>query len=131
MSQAGGRWSDQQVEQVVGNLLRAGVLTAALVVLAGGLVYLSRRATERAYDKYEVFQGEPADLRSPYGIVADALAGSGRGIIQFGILLLIATPVARVLFSAFAFFRQRDWTYVVVSLLVLSILLYSLLNSRL
>jgi uncharacterized membrane protein len=131
MSQASGRWSDEQVEQVVGNLLRAGVVTAALVVLAGGLVYLSRHATERAYDKYEVFQGEPADLRSPYGIVADALAGKGRGIIQLGILLLIATPVARVVFSAFAFFRQRDWTYVVVSLLVLSILLYSLLNSRL
>jgi uncharacterized membrane protein len=40
--------------------------------------------------------------------------------------LLIATPVARVLFTVFAFAYERDWTYVAVTLIVLTLLLYSL-----
>jgi uncharacterized membrane protein len=130
MSQNSGRWTDEQVEQVIGNLLRAGVLTAAAVVLAGGIIYLARHGGEPASEKYQVFAGEPADLRSPFGVVADVLAGKGRGIIQLGILLLIATPVARVSFSAYAFARERDFIYVVVTLIVLAVLLYSLLNSQ-
>jgi uncharacterized membrane protein len=50
----------------------------------------------------------------------------GRSIIQFGLLLLIATPVARVLISAVAFALQRDRTYVLITLAVLGVLLLSL-----
>jgi uncharacterized membrane protein len=50
------------------------------------------------------------------------------GIIQIGLLLLIATPVARVAFSVFAFVLQRGSTYVVVTLVVLTILIYSILR---
>ena len=42
MSQATPGWTDERVEQVVGNLLRAGVLTAAVVVAAGGFLYLAK-----------------------------------------------------------------------------------------
>ena len=56
-----------------------------------------------------------------------ALQGRGRGIIQLGLLLLIATPIARVVFSVYAFARQRDRTYVLVTLVVLAVLLYSLI----
>ena len=65
------------------------------------------------------------------GIVADAVALSGRGIIQLGLLLLIATPVMRVAVSLAAFLLERDWTYVVATLIVLSLLIYSLLGGSL
>ncbi|HJT76761.1 MAG TPA: DUF1634 domain-containing protein [Gemmataceae bacterium] len=119
-------WTDEYVEQLIGNLLRYGVLTAALLTAAGGVVYLVRHGHETADRR--VFQGEPADLRAPSGIVHDALTGRGRGLIQLGLLLLIATPVARVLFSVFAFFRQRDFAYVLITLVVLVLLLYSLFS---
>jgi uncharacterized membrane protein len=64
------------------------------------------------------------------GIVRDALTLRGRGIIQLGLLLLIATPVARVAFSVAAFAFQRDRLYVVVTLVVLAILLYSLTSGQ-
>jgi uncharacterized membrane protein len=118
------RWTDERVEQVLGKLLQVGVLVSALVVAAGGIVYVSRHRTEPA--DHGIFHGEPGDLRSPVGIVQDALSGSGRGIIQLGLLLLIATPVARVIFSVFAFARERDLQYVVLTLIVLAVLLYSL-----
>ena len=78
---------------------------AAGVVTAGGLLYLIRYG--RSPTDYHIFRGEPADLRSPWGIVQDALALRRRGLIQLGVLLLIATPVARVVFSVFAFAFQR------------------------
>lgn len=117
-------WSDQRVEEIVGNLLRVGVLVAAVVVLSGGVLYLFRYGS--SLPQYQVFQGEPADLRSISGIVMDALALRRRGVIQFGLLLLIATPVARVAFSVVAFALEHDRTYVIVALIVLALLLYSI-----
>ena len=120
-------WTETRVEQLMGNLLRTGVVTAALVVLLGAVLFLARHAWEKP--EYHAFHGEPADLRSPTGIVQDALAGSSRGLIQLGLLLLIATPVLRVAFSVFAFAVQRDGTYVVLTLVVLAVLLYSLFGA--
>ena len=109
---------DEKMEQFLGNLLRAGVVLAATVVLAGGLLYLVRHGGENP--DYRVFRGEPADLRTPLGIVNDARELKSRGIMQLGLLLLIATPVARVLLSAIGFARQRDWIYVGLTLVVLA-----------
>src|SRR5260370_20811060 len=124
MSQPQQGWRDEKVEQFLGNLLRAGVLVAAGVVAFGGALYLARHGREPI--DFHHFHSEPGDLRSPWGIVLAALACRGRGVIQFGLLLLIATPVARVIFSVYAFARQRDFTYVVLTLIVLAVLLYSL-----
>ena len=117
-------WSDERFESVIGTLLRAGVLTAAAVVLAGGIIFLARHGGETP--AYHVFRGEPTDLRSVAGILRDASTVSGRGLIQFGLLLLIATPVARVVLSVAIFALERDVRYVGITLLVLSVLLYSL-----
>jgi uncharacterized membrane protein len=122
-------WTDQRVEEIVGNLLRGGVIVAAIVVLAGGFVYLVRYGGTTP--DYRVFHGEPADLRSVSGIVTDALELRSRGIIQLGLLLLVATPVARVVFSIFAFAHQHDLTYVIITSIVLAILLYSLASGYL
>ena len=125
MTVARGAWSDRDVEQLVGNLLRAGVVLASVVVLAGGLLYLVRHGTAPA--DYRVFRGEPADLKGVFGILRDAASLSGRGLIQLGLLLLLATPVARVALTVFAFARQHDRLYAGVALFVLSVLLYSLI----
>jgi uncharacterized membrane protein len=121
------KWTDQRIEEVLGNLLRAGVLLSALVVTLGAVVYLLRHGHEPV--NYQIFRQEPADLRELRGIVRDSWALRGRGIIQFGLLLLIATPVSRVAFSIFAFSKERDGIYVGFTLIVFAILLYSLLGS--
>ena len=122
-------WTDQRVENIIGNLLRAGVILSALVVFVGAIVYLARHGQEPA--DYRIFRGEPSDLRHISGIVHDAFAFQGRGIIQLGLLLLIATPVARVAFSIFGFALEGDRMYAGFTLIVLAILLYSLLGSSL
>jgi len=115
-----------RVQRAVGNLLRAGVLLAAAVVLAGGILFLARHGSDAA--DYRVFRGEPTSLRTLTGILRGSLAESGRAIILLGLLILVATPVARVAFTAVAFAVERDRTYVLVALLVLSLLAKSLLG---
>jgi uncharacterized membrane protein len=115
-----------RVQRAVGNLLRAGVLLAAAVVLAGGVLFLVRHGGE--VPDYHVFRGEPLNLRSLAGALSLALAERGRGIMLLGVLVLVATPVARVAFTAIAFAVEKDRTYVLVALLVLSLLLKSLMG---
>jgi len=119
---------DERIDQLMGLLLRSGVLAAAATVALGGIVFVARHPAPLT--NYRVFTGEPAALRTIQGIFAEAFAWHGRGLIQLGLLLLIATPVARVAFSVGAFLYERDWTYVAVSLLVLSLLFYSLFTGH-
>jgi uncharacterized membrane protein len=122
-------WTDRRMEMVIGNLLRFGVGISALVVSFGAVIYLVRHG--HSPTDYRVFRGEPSDLRSVGGILRDALALRGTGIIQLGLLLLIATPVARVAFSIFGFAEEHDRLYVVVASIVLLVLAYSLIGSAL
>ncbi len=118
--------ADERMDELMGVLLRTGVVLAAVIVVIGGAVFLTRHAVP--VTNYHVFQGEPSELRNVPGIFREALALRGRGLIQLGLLVLIATPIARVAFSFFAFLYERDWTYVAVTLFVLAVLLYGLLS---
>lgn len=120
----GRGWTDQRVDEIIGNLLRVGVILSAAVVLSGGVLYLAQHGS--TVPDYRVFRGEPAYLRGVSGIVSDTRALDGRGLIQLGLLVLLATPIARVAFSVVAFALERDRTYVAVTLTVLAVLFYSL-----
>ena len=116
--------SDARIDEIIGNLLRAGMIVSSLIVLIGGGLYLARHGTE--VPNYHIFHGEPSDLRSVPGIMKDLSTFSSRGVIQFGLLVLIATPVMRVLFTVISFMIQRDRVYVGVTLIVLAVLIFSL-----
>ena len=128
MSEATVERADRRMDQIMGRLLQTGVILAASVVLVGGILYLTRHRVP--VTNFRVFQGEPAQLRQMSGILHEATRFSGRGLIQLGLLILIATPVARVGFSFLAFLYQRDWTYVAVTVVVLGLLFYSLLGGH-
>ena len=120
------RVTDKQVEVWISTLLRVGVIAAALLGLAGGVLHLVHHATD--VPSYTAFRGEPAALRHVADVVAGALALHTEALIQAGLLLLIAVPIFRVAVSIVAFALERDFLYVVVTALVLGILLVSLLG---
>ena len=120
--------TEKRMDEIMGRLLRTGVILAAAFVLTGGVVFLVRHP--EPVTNYRVFQGEPEELRTVSGIFHEALTLHGRGLIQLGLLILIATPIARVAFSVVAFLYQRDWMYVAVTLAVLGLLVYSLLGGH-
>ncbi|MBW4562853.1 MAG: DUF1634 domain-containing protein [Mojavia pulchra JT2-VF2] len=118
--------NEQKFENLLSNLLKFGVLIASAVVLFGGIIYLVHHGSEPA--KYQVFRGEPSQFRSLNGVVKALLAGSDRAIIQLGLLLLVATPILRIVISFFTFLKMRNWKFVIITLLVLTSLIYSLVG---
>jgi uncharacterized membrane protein len=119
--------NDQRLEIMIGHLLRAGVTLAAAVVFAGGVFYLVRSHAQKV--SYQVFVAGEASLRSYSGIIHSAGRLNSDGLIEIGLLLLIATPVARVAIALVGFALERDRLYTVVSLIVLAILALSLMRA--
>jgi uncharacterized membrane protein len=118
---------DRRLEIMIGNLLRFGVLLAAAIVFAGGALYLVQHHSDIL--NYRTFALESQSLRTLSGIVRSAVHLQSEGLIQFGLLLLIATPVARVAMAVVGFHLERDRLYEVVSLIVLAVLTFSLLHA--
>ena len=118
------QWTDEKTEQIIGNLLRAGVLLSAFVVLFGAVLYLSGH--RGPHTDLRRFHGEPTYLRNVGDVVQGALQLDSLAIIQLGLLLLVLTPVSRVFLAAVAFAMERDYLYVGISLFVLAVLIYSL-----
>jgi uncharacterized membrane protein len=121
MEQKRKRIQDTDMENVIGYLLRYGVITASLVVLAGGIVYLYRHGHQ--LPEYTQFHGEPDKYRKPELIWQAMLRGEGRPLIQLGLLILIATPIARIAFSIFGYLLEKDYLYTVLTVIVLLVIL--------
>ena len=110
----------------MGRLLQTGVLLASAVVLIGGFLYLHAHAGTTT--DYSIFAGEPSSLRHPAELLRLLMTGDPAAIVQLGVLLLIATPIARVVFAAIGFAVERDRLYVAISLVVLAVLIFGLLH---
>lgn len=119
-------WLDKDMQQLIGSILRYGVLCSALCVLAGGLIFLLKPG-QPAVD-YHQFAGAITGWHSLGGILKGVTDLEGAAIIQLGVLILIATPIARVLCSLLVFAIEKDYLYVVITLIVLAIIFYSMLN---
>jgi uncharacterized membrane protein len=118
--------TDEQLDQIIGNVLRGGVLLSFAIVAAGGFMYLLQHHAD--VEPYARFSGE-AGLQTLSGIWQAVKQFNSEGFIQFGLVVLIATPVVRVLMAGLGFALTRDRMYFLVSLIVLSILIYSITHA--
>jgi uncharacterized membrane protein len=125
---ASKRLSEHDAEQLIGRLLQTGVLLAAAVTLVGGALLLAQHGSSAP--AFSDFRGQPGNLTSIIGILRGVRAGQSDAIVQLGIVLLIATPIARVAFTLVVFALQRDRIYVFITLFVLMLLLYGLLLGK-
>jgi uncharacterized membrane protein len=128
MNTPNSRWTDHAVEQMIGRLLQIGVLVAAVVTIVGGVFLLAQYGS--AVPDYSVFRGQPAYLTSLGGIARGIMAFRSESVVQLGLVLLIATPIARVACTLVAFILQRDRVYVAITALVLALLLYGLVFGK-
>ena len=112
---------DQNIERSMGNLLRYGVLTSLFVILTGAAFYLFQHGTP----SYKEFSGEPKRFSEISLVWEFALRGRGRSIIQLGLFILIATPIARIIFSIVGYILEKDYLYIAITSVVLAIILFS------
>jgi uncharacterized membrane protein len=118
---------DAQLEQILSRVLGIGVFLAALVVSLGGVLYLLHYGMDAL--NYNIFQSEPESLRNLSSTATDIFSVRQCSVIQVGLLILLMTPILRVAFSAYAFAKQRDVIYLIITSTVLVILMLSLFNS--
>lgn len=116
--------ADKDIQVILGTLLRVGVMAAMTVVLVGGLFYLVGHHDAKI--AYRIFSPNQSGFSSIPAIFIGLKDLDAKAIIQFGTLLLIFTPIARVVFSIFSFLIERDYLYVFIGLFVLTVILYSL-----
>ncbi len=106
-----------KIELVIGQVLRIGVITSAIVILIGLALALVTGKTGYPTGVFPtsfsaIFQGTAA-LR-PFAIT------------MLGLFLLILTPVLRVVVSIYAFAKENDKLYVWITTLVLLILVIAM-----
>ncbi|GAB4177100.1 MAG: hypothetical protein Fur0032_17200 [Terrimicrobiaceae bacterium] len=105
----------------------AVVLLAAVLMLTGLAMYLPVYGGRPEGD--HVFTGEPSYLTNPVDMVVRAMTpgkvGERRALIQVGVMVLLMTPVIRVIFAGAGFVAGRDRFYAGLSLLVLAVLVFS------
>lgn len=118
--------SPRAMELAIGYMLRVGVLTACAICLVGGVLYIMRYGGTKA--DFSTFEGAPPMYRSLSGIWMGLKALEPLAIVQTGVVVLLATPVLRVLFSIFAFLFERDYLYVVITCIVFAIILLNMLG---
>jgi uncharacterized membrane protein len=122
------KFKDTDIQGLIGHVLRAGTIISVSIVFIGGAIYLYRHGQTIA--NYRVFTGIPDFVQHPGSLIYGALNLRGQAIIQLGIIFLIGTPILRVVFSAIGFALEKDYLYVGISILVLLIIFFSLLNGH-
>jgi len=103
-----------QVERWTGRVLRAGVLGSAFVLCIGICMALLRPR-------------DPAGIASSMdlaSLAARLASGSldARTILFIGLVILMVTPIVRVVTAVAGFAAERDWRFVIVSGLVFILL---------
>ena len=119
-------FTEKEFEGSIARMLRAGVSLSAVIVVIGGILYLLHPSM--AMPDFTHFHPSQASLRTIAGIVRGTLHMDAVSIIQLGLLVLVATPVARVAMCIVGFARQRDKIYVGISIGVFAILMYSIIR---
>lgn len=113
---------DKDLQSFIGNLLRWGVLLSMTIVVAGLIFYLFQYG--RSVADYHRFDPEATFNLGAFR--TSLMAGDSKAIMELGVIALIATPVARVLFTMIGFWLEKDRLYTLVAFLVLCIISYSL-----
>ena len=115
---------DKDVQVILGTLLRVGVIVSTAVVLLGGIIFLTTQGNHVV--SFSDFKSEEAKFSSVAEILSGLRTFDGLAIIQIGVLLLIFTPIARVVFSIFSFLIEKDYMYVAIGIIVLCVIITSL-----
>jgi uncharacterized membrane protein len=110
------RLSEDKAQTAIAAVLRYGSLVSTLVMALGLVMILVRGLA--AYP--------PLESPAPIGVVvARALRFDGLGISELGLLLLLLTPIVRIVVAAATFALERDQKYMLISLGVLVVVVLS------
>ena len=104
----------EDINRLIYHILRGGVVVSVAVLLFGFVLVGVTRSPI------------PARSIPPRSLAGPLITFAPEGYLSLGVLILIFTPVARVLLSLISFAREQDRMYVLMTLIVFANLLASL-----
>lgn len=113
---------NQKMQLLISATLRIGVIVAVCIAIIGGVYMLSKHGLE-PLPNYKTFHGSSEYVTSLGGIFSGLSSFRTESLIQLGVLVLMLTPIARVVLSIFDFAIQRDWLYAVITAVVLAVII--------
>ena len=119
----------ESMNLIIGRVLRDGVLVSAAVTVLGtiGLAVSHGSLDISGFITYSPSVPHDGFDVGLSGLASGLASFSPFSWIELGVILLIATPVSRVLVSVFLFAAERDKLYVAITAVVLTLLLFSML----
>lgn len=118
------KFTDNQLQSIIGNVLRYGVLSALTVTLLGGIILLAKDSQQVV--SFSTFVEKDQNLFVVFKTILQGVKDwNGESIIFLGILLLFLTPALRLLLSLFSFILEKDTMYVVITLIVIAVIILS------
>lgn len=111
------RQADARARESIARILHAGSLGSAILMFVGMALAFLRPS----------FISKSAPALIPLEALAGALwHGNPLAVMQCGVVLLLLTPLVRIVVAGWSFLRERDYAYTLISLAVLFIILASL-----
>lgn len=117
-------FTDIDLNRSVGNLLRLGVLLSVVTSLIGFIKLFTEGFKMPKH--FEQLQVSSDHIWQSFW--QSLIKLEGIGIIQLGILFLIFTPLMRIIFALIGYLKEKDYTYVLISTIVLAIMVFSFLS---
>ena len=118
--------NDDKLELLLSNLLKIGVIISGIITFIGAILFLFQHGLE--IPNYHDFKPHPFHLSDLNNFFSNIISFQPESIMKLGILMLIATPVLRVFLSLLAYSVQKDYMYILFSLLVLMVMVYGFLS---
>ncbi|KQS92044.1 DUF1634 domain-containing protein [Chryseobacterium sp. 09-1422] len=116
-------FTDVDLNRSVGNLLRLGVILSVITSLIGFIkLFMEGFKMPR---KYKLLDMGTSSEKVWSHFWETLCKGEGMAIIQLGILMLIFTPLMRIIFALIGYLKEKDYTYVIISSIVLAIMAVS------
>lgn len=120
------------VERIISYVLRGGVGLSLVLVVGGTLLsFVHHPAYMQSAAELKRLTWPGAAFPHTFHDVAAGLRDwHGQAFVVVGLMVLVATPVARVAISIVLFFLTRDRLFVIITTIVLALLLLSFFLGR-
>lgn len=114
-------------KKAIGLVLRYGVVASFVLVALGSVLMFLEGQTGygRMGSAEELFGARDTFLVGLAPLVQGVAAAKPYAVIDLGLVVLLATPVARVVISIFLFLGEKRYAFVAITATVLAILMVS------
>jgi uncharacterized membrane protein len=108
------------MDKLISNVLRTGVIISLILILIGTVLLFADNGSN-GFTMAQIINVNSkinSSIFSIAGMVNGLFSLQGADFILLGIIVLILTPITRVITSVLSFLYERNWLYVIITVIV-------------